>query len=61
MRERLADANLLVEDERGQFARSRKLRGAARQHDAAADDLVEARSLKAVAHQLERFLERAAR
>ncbi len=57
MRKRPADANLLVEDERGQLARARKLAGAAGQHDAAADDLVEARGFEPVAHQLEGLLE----
>src|SRR5579885_2799803 len=51
--QRAADADILVEDQRGQLAHPMKLAGAAGEDDAAAGDLVEAADLEAMAHQLE--------
>src|SRR5712664_885316 len=55
--QRPPDADLLVEDEAGELAGPRQLAGAAREHDAAAGDLVVAARLEAVAHQLEGLFE----
>src|SRR5689334_23149062 len=54
---RLSDADLLVENERGELARAGKLAGAAGEDDAASGELVEAAPLEALADEFERLLE----
>src|SRR6185312_13813998 len=54
---RHADTDLLVEDQRGEFAHAGELARAARQHDAAARQFVEAGTVEPVAHHVECLFE----